>query len=144
MTLLPPRKAVMNIFDALPYVYRAFQREKDISEIIARLQPYVIMAQADRDLWPKISDILAYVFPAGGQAPKLPDVVWIQTKLNAWGHMTDSNWKSLAVDGKYGPDTHEAVLVFEGAFGLEQDQWFGLKCYATMCGWLQREGLSLT
>ena len=53
------------------------------------------------------------------------DVKWIQGVLNREGF-------KVAIDGDYGPATHEAVKAFQKGHGLDADGWVGPLTAAAM------------
>jgi Putative peptidoglycan binding domain len=127
------------MFDMIPIVYRVLQHRDEIMEIKARLEPYIVMLKADKDLFNKIVN-LANKIMQGDVAPEAPSMEWIQSKLNVWGAATQPGWVPLKVDGKLGARTQQAIEQFQTAMSLKADGNFGARSYAAMCGWLLRNG----
>lgn len=59
-------------------------------------------------------------------APKNLDVAWLQTKLKSLG------FDPGAVDNKWGPKTHAAVVAYQTAKGLTADGWAGVATTAAL------------
>lgn len=101
--------------------YRALENREEIEYVAGRIQPYVDMVKADADLFPRITKLLAAIFPADPNAPRPTyDVKWVQRALNDCGAEPQ-----LAVDGRYGEHTRDAVSVFQRRHDLLVDGWLG-------------------
>lgn len=138
----------MNLIEALPYVYRAFQEKEAVEEVIPRLKPYGIIArslvemvQNDKDLWLKLEAIFHHIVPDGGM-PALPDMAWVQKALNAFG-ATQTPPFHIPVDGINGEHTGDAVAIFQRTVGIQEDRWFGLESYIEMVTWLKKNGITI-
>lgn len=139
----------MNLFDALPYLFRGLQEKQTIEEAIPRLKPYGIIARSlmqmveqDKDLWLKLEAAFSHVFPDSGAAPALPNMVWVQNALNAFGAKQTPAFH-IPVDGINGEHTNDAVKIFQRTVGIEVDGWFMLESYIEMITWLKKNGITI-
>lgn len=139
---------MFNIFQLIPYAYRALEEKSEIEDIIKRLQPYeplitplVNQIRRDSDLWPRI--LAVYNKFVGQTAPQLPSVEWIQGKLNLWGFATAGSklYIPLLIDGKYGEHSQTVCERFQQSAGITVDGLFGPETYDAMINWLQKNEL---